>query len=1084
MKPTGTTGEESCKERHGTRGSIFEATCISRRKEKSHFPETALPDLNIVRQKLFAEESSLVASLAQKARLASPDTQRVKEIARRLVEDVRRHRSSQGGIDAFMHEYSLSSEEGVVLMCLAEALLRIPDAETADKLIADKLGGKDWQKHVGHSESLFVNASAWGLMLTGRFVELGRQTKEDITGYLAKLMKRSGEPVVRQAMRQAMRIMGKQFVLGRTISEALKIAKPLEEQGYRFSYDMLGEAAMTMADADRYLAAYETSLKEVASAAKGTPSNGVFARPSISVKLSALHPRYEEKARQRVLTELKGRVLKLAQQAKASDLGLTIDAEESYRLELSLELLEALLREKSIEEWNGLGLAVQAYGKRAYPLLEWLAEGARDRGRMMPVRLVKGAYWDTEIKRAQEGGFEAYPVFTRKVSTDVSYLACAKYMLGQRDVFYPQFATHNAHTLAAVHVMAGNDKRYEFQRLHGMGQQLYANVISQEGLNQPARIYAPVGSHEDLLAYLVRRLLENGANTSFVNRLADDNAPIAEIVTDPVDEIKTLKTVPHPRIPLPRQIFSPRRNSEGVPLWDSSTRMHLTAEIEKVLQRSDFSASPLVNGETLNGTRPSQITSPHDRRVVVGQVAEAEGRDIETALASAVSAFRDWDRLGGQRRAEFLEKAADLYEANRPLLMALLVREAGKTLDNAQADLREAVDFLRYYAMQAREQFADPRILPGPTGERNELSLHGRGVFAAIAPWNFPLAIYTGQMAAALAAGNAVLAKPAEQTPLIGVEAVKLLHLAGVPQEVLHFLPGEGARIGGALIGDLRLSGIAFTGSNETATIINRSLAQRHGAIIPFIAETGGLNAMIVDSSALPEQAVRDVVSSAFDSAGQRCSAARILFVQDDAAQRVLPMLKGAIAELKLGDPLDYATDVGPVIDEEARSNLESHKEKMRKAAKTLFELPLGPEHTPGTFVAPAAFELPDLSLLRREVFGPILHVVRFSGDRLAEVCDEINATGYGLTLGLHTRIESTVEEVRARIKVGNMYVNRNQIGAVVGSQPFGGEGLSGTGPKAGGPHYLHRFATERVLSVDTTASGGNAALMSMEAES
>jgi RHH-type proline utilization regulon transcriptional repressor/proline dehydrogenase/delta 1-pyrroline-5-carboxylate dehydrogenase len=1042
-------------------------------------------DFDAVRHNLFAEESSLVSSLAERAQLAPADAQRAKDIARRLVEDVRRHRSSQGGIDAFMHEYSLSSEEGVVLMCLAEALLRIPDAETADKLIADKLGGRDWQKHVGHSESLFVNASAWGLMLTGRFVELGRQTKEDITGYLAKLMKRSGEPVIRQAMRQAMRIMGKQFVLGRTIAEALKIAKPLEEQGYRFSYDMLGEAAMTMADADRYVAAYENSLSEVARAANGkAEANGIFARPSISVKLSALHPRYEEKARLRVLSELKGRILKLARQARASDLGLTIDAEESYRLELSVELLKALVEDPSLAGWNGLGLAVQAYGKRAHPLLEWLAALARDTGKIMPVRLVKGAYWDTEIKRAQEGGFEAYPVFTRKVSTDVSYLACAKYMLGQRDVFYPQFATHNAHTLASLFVMAGNDKRYEFQRLHGMGQELYANVIAPGGLNQPARIYAPVGSHEDLLAYLVRRLLENGANTSFVNRLADDEAPIEEIVADPVDELRKLKSIPHPRIAPPRNIFAPRRNSEGVPLWDDATRKALTATIEKVLQGADFSAAPIVNGKTAVNTEPAQITSPHDRRLVVGRVAEADAAQVETALSSALAGFPDWDRLGGPRRAEILEKAADLYEQHRPLLMALLVREAGKTLDNAQADLREAVDFLRYYAAQAREHFAAPRLLPGPTGERNELSLHGRGVFATIAPWNFPLAIYTGQMAAALAAGNAVIAKPAEQTPLVGSEAVKLLHRAGVPQAVLHFLPGEGARIGGALTGDLRLSGVAFTGSNDTAAIINRSLAGRQGPIIPLIAETGGLNAMIVDSSALPEQAVRDVISSAFDSAGQRCSAARILFVQDDIAGRVLPMLKGAMAELRVGDPLDYATDVGPVIDEEARTNLEGHKEKMRKAATTLFELPLAPEHAHGTFVSPAAFELKDLSLLRREVFGPILHVVRFSGDRVAEICDEINTTGYGLTLGLHTRIESTVEEVRGRIKVGNMYVNRNQIGAVVGSQPFGGEGLSGTGPKAGGPHYLHRFATERVLSVDTTASGGNAALMSLEAES
>lgn len=1037
-----------------------------------------------IRRKLFADETETVTELASRARLPESEAQRVKTIARGLVQDVRANRSAQGGIDAFMHEYSLSSEEGVVLMCLAEALLRIPDAETADKLIADKLGGRDWEKHIGRSESLFVNASAWGLMLTGRFVELGQQTKTDVAEYLARLMKRSGEPVVRQAMRQAMRIMGKQFVLGRTIAEALKVARPLEEQGYRFSYDMLGEAAMTMPDADHYLRAYENALGEVArTAGSQGGANGIYGRPSISVKLSALHPRYEEKARQRVLSELKERVLKLARQAKAANLGLTIDAEEANRLELSLELLKTLAAEPSLAGWNGLGLAVQAYSKRAYPVLGWLADLARRTERVIPLRLVKGAYWDTEIKRAQEGGLESYPVFTRKISTDVSYLACAKYMLAHRDVFYPQFATHNAHTLAAVFVMAGNDRRFEFQRLHGMGQQLYSNVLSREGLNQPSRIYAPVGSHEDLLAYLVRRLLENGANTSFVNRLADDAAPIEEIVADPVDEILSLKSIPHPRIPLPRDIFAPRRNSAGLPLWDVPARQALADEIDNVLHAQKFSASAIVGGRAAEGAKPSEVKSPHDRRLVVGRVSEANAAQIDQALASALKAFPGWDRLGGAKRAEVLDRAAEAYERHRPLLMALLVREAGKTFDNAQADLREAVDFLRYYAMQAREHFSGPMTLPGPTGERNEMSLHGRGIFACISPWNFPLAIYTGQIAAALAAGNTVLSKPAEQTPLIAFEAIKLLHRAGVPEDVLHVLPGDGARIGGALIADPRVSGVAFTGSNETAAIINRSLAARDGAIIPFIAETGGLNAMIVDSSALPEQAVRDVISSAFDSAGQRCSAARILFVQDDIAGRVLPMLKGAMAELRIGDPLDYATDVGPVIDEEAQKTLESHKRTMASAGKKIIDLPVPPALAHGLFVSPAAYELENLTLLTREVFGPILHVVRFAGDKLGEVCDQINNTGYGLTLAVHTRIETTVDEIRARIKVGNMYVNRNQIGAVVGSQPFGGEGLSGTGPKAGGPHYLHRFATERVLSVDTTASGGNAALMSMEPE-
>jgi RHH-type proline utilization regulon transcriptional repressor/proline dehydrogenase/delta 1-pyrroline-5-carboxylate dehydrogenase len=1040
-------------------------------------------DFKSIREKLFAEEAKTATGLASLARLSPAESERVEDIAKGLVSDVRAHRSAQGGIDAFMHEYSLSSEEGVVLMCLAEALLRIPDAETADRLIADKLGGKDWEKHIGRSESLFVNASAWGLMLTGRFVELGQKTKEDVRSYIAKLMKRSGEPVIRQAMRQAMRIMGKQFVLGRTIDEALRIAAPFEAEGYRFSYDMLGEAALTMEDADRYLASYENSLAEVARAAR---SNGadVFERPSVSVKLSALHPRYEERAKARVMSELRARILGLAQKAKAECLGLTIDAEEVNRLELSLELLASLAADRSLQGWNGLGLAVQAYGKRAYPVLEWLDGLARETKRVLPVRLVKGAYWDTEIKRAQESGYENYPLFTRKVSTDVSYLACARYMLGRRDVFYPQFATHNAHTLAAVYVIAGNDKRFEFQRLHGMGQQLYSSVIALDGLNQPGRIYAPVGSHEDLLAYLVRRLLENGANTSFVNRLADDAAPIDEIIADPVKELLRLKSIPHPRIPLPRDLFAPRRNSAGLPLWDSATRQSLSREIASVLRRGNFSASAIVGGVASKGAAEVKITSPHDRGVIVGSLSEASDAQIEQALAGANAAFAAWDRRDGSARADILERAADLYEQQRPLLMALLIREAGKTMDNAQADLREAVDFLRYYAMQARKNFTAGIVLPGPTGERNEMSLHGRGVFLCISPWNFPVAIFTGQIAAALAAGNTVLAKPAEQTPLVAFEAVRLLHRAGVPGDVLHLLPGDGARIGGRLLRDKRAAGVAFTGSNETAAIINRSLAGREGAIIPLIAETGGMNAMIVDSSALPEQAVRDVVASAFDSAGQRCSAARILFVQDDISERVIAMLKGTMAELRVGDPLEYSTDVGPVIDEEARASLETHKGKMRKAARTIIDLPLGDEHARGSFISPAAFEIENLKLLEREVFGPILHVLRFASDRLDEVCEQINRTGYGLTLGLHTRIESTINEVQSRVKVGNMYVNRNQIGAVVGSQPFGGEGLSGTGPKAGGPHYLYRFATERVLSVDTTASGGNAALMSMEPDS
>ena len=1040
---------------------------------------TFLPSREPLSKLLFADEAFCVRALADKARLSPEQAKQTEVLARHLVEAVRKNRHAQGSIDAFMQEYSLSSEEGVVLMCLAEALLRIPDAVTADKLIADKIGGKNWESHIGKSDSLFVNASAWGLMLTGQFIELG-QIQHNVTDFLRRMVGRSGEPVIRKAMKQAMRIMGKQFVLGRNIKEALKVAKPLEKQGYRFSYDMLGEAAMTMADADRYLASYHAALQAVADAAGDDVVDGVFGQPSISVKLSALHPRYEAKKQDRVMNELYPRVLELAKAAKARGVGLTIDAEEVNRLDISLELFGTLCADPALVGWNGLGLAVQAYSKRAYAAIEWLAEVAEITKRRIPVRLVKGAYWDTEIKRSQEQGFAAYPLFTRKVSTDVSYLACARLMLNRRDVFYPMFATHNAHSLAAIQAMAGNDKSFEFQRLHGMGEALYDEVVGADKMGLACRIYAPVGSHEDLLAYLVRRLLENGANTSFVNRLADDDLPIETIIADPVEEVMSLENIPHPNIVKPAQIFAPRVNSAGIPLWETPERQALLANMQKALAKG-FAASPLIPGHKPQG-KPRDMFAPHDRSIKIGSVIETEAGDIEAALKATANAFAAWDHLGGEARAVILERAADLYEQETPSLMALLVREAGKSLENALADLREAVDFLRYYAAEARKHFSSPVLLPGPTGERNELSLHGRGVFACIAPWNFPLAIFTGQAAAALAAGNAVIAKPAEQTPLIAHFAVKLLHRAGVPEGALCLLPGDGAKIGSVLLADPRLSGVAFTGSNETASVINRALANRSGPILPLIAETGGMNAMLMDSSALPEQAVRDVVASAFDSAGQRCSASRLFFVQEDVADHVVTMLAGAMAELSLGDPMDFANDIGPVIDEEARAGLEAHKVMLReKGAKLIQELPLGEQTSRGSFVAPAAYELADLSLLSREVFGPILHVVRYRAKDLMKICEAINAKGFGLTLGLHTRVEQTVAEVRSVMRVGNMYVNRNQIGAVVGAQPFGGEGLSGTGPKAGGPHYLFRFATERVCSVDTTASGGNAALMSME---
>jgi RHH-type transcriptional regulator, proline utilization regulon repressor / proline dehydrogenase / delta 1-pyrroline-5-carboxylate dehydrogenase len=1026
---------------------------------------------------LFADETSLVLKLAAEAELSAQDKEQVDRLARGLVKAVRDNRNSQGSIDAFMQQFSLSSEEGVVLMCLAEALLRIPDAETADLLIADKLGDRDWSDHVGKSDSMFVNASAWGLMLTGRIVELGRGTKSDAMSALKRLITKSGEPIIRTAMKQAMRIMGKQFVLGRTIKEALETSEPLKAEGYRFSYDMLGESAMTRGDAARYLKAYEKAVDAIGATAK---KGNVFEQPSISVKLSALHPRYEEKTKAECLPDLYDMVLALAVRAKGYNAGFTIDAEEVARLDISLELFERLAGAPELKGWDGLGLAVQAYGRRAKPALRYLADVAQRTGRVLPVRLVKGAYWDTEIKRAQESGFENYPVFTRKASTDVSYLACAKFMLSRRDVFYPQFATHNAHTVSAIAVLAGSDKRYEFQRLHGMGEALYERVVGKGDINQPCRIYAPVGSHEDLLAYLVRRLLENGANTSFVNRLADDTAPIDDIIADPVAEVRGLSSIPHNRIPSPQRLFADRLNSKGVPTWHGPLREKLMASISAQAART-HEAFAIVDGKPLSSGPTRKIVSPHDHSVAVGSVREVADADIVRALSLAVEGQRSWCDLKGRARATILDNAADLYEANRDLLLALLIREAGKSLDNAQADLREAVDFLRYYAVMARAEFSEAKVMPGPTGERNELTLHGRGVFACIAPWNFPLAIFTGQVAAALASGNAVLAKPAEQTPLVAHAAVKLLLEAGVPPRVLHFLPGDGARIGGKLLSDARLAGVAFTGSNVTASIIAKSLFTRQGPMATLIAETGGMNAMIMDSSALAEQAVRDVVASAFDSAGQRCSAARILFVQDDVAPRVIEMLKGTMEELRIGDPMDYRTDVGPVIDAEAKTKLDAHKARMKREAKTILDLPLPSECAAGTFVSPAAYELKDLKLLTEEVFGPVLHVVRFESSHLGQVVEAINTTGYGLTLGLHTRIEKTVNMVRQLARVGNLYVNRNQIGAVVGVQPFGGEGLSGTGPKAGGPHYLHRFAVERLMSQDTTASGGNAALMSME---
>ena len=1020
----------------------------------------------------FSDEQAVLRVLCSKAEFSSPETSAIETMATGLVSAIREKRGKAGSLDAFLQEYDLSSQEGVVLMCLAEALLRIPDAGTADKLIADKLTGRDWDKHFSRDNPLLVNASAWSLMLSGRILDVGQFSPGNLQSSLQRVLKRAGEPIIRNAMKQAMRIMAKQFVFGRTIEEAVKNSTAGKSEGYLFSFDMLGEGAMTMADADRYLSSYRQAIDVIASLPKG---DSIFGSASLSVKLSALHPRYETKCSGRVMTELLDRALDLCRVARTANIGLTIDAEEQNRLELSLHLFEKLAKQRDLAGWDGLGLAVQAYGKRALPVLAWLRQVATSAGRRLPVRLVKGAYWDTEIKKAQEGGYSGYPVFTSKSATDTSYLACAKFLLAHPESFYPQFATHNAHTVSAISVVAQGRQDYEFQRLHGMGQDLYESLPEPGAKGIPCRVYAPVGSHEDLLSYLVRRLLENGANTSFVNRLADDELPISAIIADPVMQARQNLTRTT-AIPLPASLFGDRQNSKGEALWLDARRSAIESQIAAT-RNSATAAASLVDGQLRNTTKQRELRAPHDRTIRLGTACDADAQAVSDALKGSMAAGIHWDSLGADARAEIMENAADLFEADTSKLIALLVIEAGKSMESGFAEVREAVDFLRYYARQARLH-AMPLQLPGPTGESNELRLHGRGIFACISPWNFPLAIFTGQIAAALVCGNTVIAKPAEQTPLIALEAVRVLHRAGVPTDALQLLLGDGAEIAKLLLPSPLLAGVAFTGSNQTALAINRMLAGREGPIATLIAETGGINAMIIDSSALPEQAVRDLVSSAFDSAGQRCSATRVAFVQRDIFPRIEVMLRGMMEELTVGDPCNYSTDIGPVIDGEAAQALIRHKEKMFKAGRVIAECKLSPECRNGTFVAPAAYEISSMDILKSEVFGPILHVVQYDGDRLDVVCDTINRSGYGLTLGLHTRIETVVQYVRDRCRVGNMYVNRNQIGAIVGSQPFGGEGLSGTGPKAGGPHYLARFCVERVCSVDTTAAGGNAALL------
>jgi RHH-type proline utilization regulon transcriptional repressor/proline dehydrogenase/delta 1-pyrroline-5-carboxylate dehydrogenase len=1017
------------------------------------------------------DEDQVVKDRIVQARLSGGQLGEATATARALVKGVRAHKPS--GVDAFLHAYDLGSDEGIAMMCLAEALLRIPDAHTADELIADKLAGPDWSEQLGRSGSAFVNAATFSLLLTGKVLESAQDRSDNWKAALGRAVGRLGEPVVRTAVREAMKILGRNFVFGRTIDEALQRARPERARGLSHSFDMLGEAARTFEDAERYADAYRGALDRIAKDAKG----GFRQSPGISVKLTALHPRFEYTHRAEALAAVIPVVRELSFKAAKADVHLTIDAEEADRLELQMDVFEALLADDALfaNGWAGFGIAIQAYQKRAAPLCDWVVEAARAHGRKLMCRLVKGAYWDTEIKAAQVGGLPDYPVFTRKIATDVSYLACAKKLLAASDVIYPAFATHNANTIGQVKALAAG-REFEFQRLHGMGEELYEEVARLEkaigDTRTPVRIYAPVGSHKELLAYLVRRLLENGANSSFVNRIADEQVSVDELVRDPAAELDSLKPKRNPKIILPRDVFgADRRNSAGLDLSDAVEREPVLERLAKLESRG-WTAKP-----TLGKGKARAVRSPSDRRISIGTVHEASADEVDSMVRAGHAAQQDWDAIGGEARAKLLDRTADLYEKHREEFYSLCIREAGKTLPDAILEVREAVDFLRFYASEARRQFVKPIPLPGPTGEHNELRLHGRGVFACISPWNFPLAIFTGPVAAALAAGNTAIAKPAEQTPLIGALAIDLFHQAGFAKDVVQLAPGDG-KVGAALTAHPLLAGVAFTGSTDTARLINRTLAERDGPIIPFIAETGGQNAMIVDSSALPEQVTRDVISSAFQSAGQRCSACRVIFVQDDVADGMIRMIAGAMQALQVGDPADLATDVGPVIDEDAKKLLDDHLDWLEKNAKRVCRLQLPSEAAHGSFVAPALYEIRSLSELNRENFGPLLHVIRFAGERLDKVIDDINTTGYGLTLGLQSRIDTVRDYVEEHARVGNFYVNRNQIGAVVESQPFGGEGLSGTGPKAGGPHYVARFATERVTCIDTTAAGGNASLM------
>ena len=1058
-----------------------------------------------------ADENQCVQALIEQSTLSDTQLTSISQRAASIITQCRANTAQRSLLDAFLQEFGLSNQEGIALMCMAEALLRIPDAATADKLIQEKIESGDWQSHIGQSDSVFVNSSTWGLLLTGGIINLDDDITANPISWIKRLTHRSSQPVIRKAVMQAMRIMGGQYVLGRTIDEAIKRGIKSNPKDTSFSFDMLGEAARTHEQAKNYFDAYLNAIQSIGQRhITGHP----YTNNGISVKLSALYPHYDFAHHQKVMDELLPQLQTLAMAAKQNRLGFTIDAEESERLDISLDIFSALAKDHRLADWDGLGIVVQAYQKRAPQVIDWLAALAKQTGRSFMVRLVKGAYWDREIKFAQEQGHKDFPVYTRKASTDLSYQYCVSRLFAAGNALYPQFATHNAYTTALI-LETAQGRPFEFQRLHGMGGLLYKQLLAN--LNEPVsiRVYAPVGAHHDLLPYLVRRLLENGANSSFVNQFLDPTVPVSQLVQDPLAALKKLttskstndissvstllsntatNTLRHPLIAKPLNIYSDssldgsqRANAMGIDLNNPITVKDLYKAMQNT-RSTDYLAGPIVNGKFCTDSPSTNVTSPYDPSHSVGSEYAAQSQHIDEAFSSAAIAQPEWNAQGGNARANILDAMADLLEAHNAELIVLISDEAGRTVPDSIDEIREAVDFCRYYALKAREHFSTPIALPGPTGESNQLSLHGRGVFLCISPWNFPLAIFVGQIAAALAAGNSVVAKPAEQTPLIAAKAIALFHKAGIPVSALHLITGEGPTVGPLLVAQPQLSGVAFTGSTATAKRINRQLAERDGAILPLIAETGGQNAMIVDSSALPEQVVDDVISSAFLSAGQRCSALRVLYIQDDIADNMIEIIEGAMNTLTLGKPSELATDIGPVIDKTALRRLEQHIQDIEQGklntknmqASIIARYDENKLPATGYFFAPSMVELSSMAQLKDEVFGPVLHIIRYSSKDLDNVLQEINESGYGLTLGIHTRIETMAEYICKNTAVGNTYVNRNMVGAVVGTQPFGGEGLSGTGPKAGGPHYLFRFATEKTQTINTVATGGNTDLFEL----